>query len=232
MRKMGQNLLFHSFFEGILLTSAHSLRLSSIAEPLPGVLAEAAGTERARSGLPVNALLEQHVDMVYRYALRLVRDEHQACDLVQEVMLRGWRSRHKLRDPEAMQVWLLRIATNLYRDQLRTKHKTPRLLVDPPPDRQPSAERRLIGQENVAQVLEAFDHLSTRQRQVIHLVTCEGLTQEQTAEVIGISTNAVKTSLSTARKRLREQLRELYEETCGKKCELSPCPPNPQSTKS
>lgn len=179
--------------------------------------AEAMPTENSTSGLLVNARLEQHIDVVYRYALRLVRDEHRARDLVQETMLRGWRRRHSLRDPTRVRVWLLRITTNLHRDQLRKKIETPRLLVESLLSRQQSVSRQLIQQENVAEALAALNRLPTRQRQVMHLVTCEGLSQEETAEVLDISTAAVKASLSMARKNLREQLQQLYQEVCGPK---------------
>ncbi len=189
---------------------------------MPAVPAEAVLTEKTRSGLLVNARLEQHpleqqIDVVYRYAMRLIGDEHEASDLVQETMLRGWRWRYRLRDPAAMRVWLLRIATNLHRDQLRKKTETPRLLVESSLSRERPAAGRLIQKENVAQALAALDRLPTRQRQVMHLVTVEGLSQEATAEVLEISTRAVKASLSMARKQLRVQLKELYDEVCGKK---------------
>lgn len=163
----------------------------------------------------MNSLLEEHLDAVFRYALRLTQNRTQAEDLAQETMLRAWRKRSALREPQAAKVWLLRIATNLWTDQLRKKSEQPRLLINPPPDPQPTTAKKLIQQESVAAALAALDELPDRQRQVMHLITVEQLDQRQTAEILGITPSAVKASLSMARKHLREQLKDLYEEFCG-----------------
>ena len=63
--------------------------------------------------------LEEHVEAVYRYALRLTGRPDLAEDLTQETLLRGWRNRNKLREPRAARLWLLRIATNVWTDHLR-----------------------------------------------------------------------------------------------------------------
>lgn len=158
---------------------------------------------------------QQHLDVVFRYALRLTRHRQQAEDLTQETMLRACTKWHGLRDSESAKIWLLRIATNLWTDQLRRKAHQPQSLVEPPMDRGPSVGKQLIQQENVAQALAALDQLPIRQRQVMHLITCEGLDGKQAAKVLGISPGAVKASLSEGRKQMREQLQDLYNEVCG-----------------
>ena len=165
----------------------------------------------------MNSLLDDHLDTVYRYALRLTRDADQASDLTQDTMLRAWRKRSALREPEKAKVWLLRIASNLWTDQLRRKIHQPRLLEQPPTSPAPTVTKKLIHQENVAQALAALDQLPDRQRQVMHLITIEQLSQQATAEILDISVAAVKASLSVARKQLRDQLRDLYQEVCGAK---------------
>ena len=170
----------------------------------------------------VNSLLDEHLDTVYRYALRLTRNADQASDLTQETMLRAWSKRSTLREAEKAKVWLLRIANNLWTDQLRRNIRRPRLLVLPPTSREPTVAKKMIQQENVAQALAALDQLPDRQRQVMHLITIEQLSQPATAEILGISVAAVKASLSMARKQMREQLQDLYREVCGAKR----CPTN------
>ena len=61
-----------------------------------------------------------------------------------------------------------------------------------------------------------MDELPPRQRQVLYLITCEQLSQDEVADVLGISKAAVKSNLSLARKAMRERLRELYLEVCGR----------------
>ena len=72
-----------------------------------------------RSDQAVNAPWEEHLEVVYRYALRLTRDNQLAHELTQETMLRGWRKQTALRESAAARVWLLRIATNIWTDWQR-----------------------------------------------------------------------------------------------------------------
>jgi RNA polymerase sigma-70 factor (ECF subfamily) len=167
----------------------------------------------------VDDLVASHCDAVYRYALRLTRSPQEADDLTQETLLRGWQHRRKLRDLGAARMWLLKITTNLHRDGVRARRKLPPLQFEassPHPGLQgPGVEGRLEQQECVARALTALDRLPARQRQVMHLVTIEQLSSEATAEVLRISVEAVKASLSLARQAMREMLRDVYEDICG-----------------
>lgn len=160
--------------------------------------------------------IEEHVGSIYRYACRLTGKHELAEDLTQETLLRGWRNRHKLRDPRAARLWLLTIVTNLWNDELRRKQiRTAPLEYDPicprigPGDA--SDER-----ENVRLAFAAMDALPERQRQVLYLVTCENLAHDEAANVLGISDTALKANLSLARREMRRRLKDIYESVCGK----------------
>jgi len=217
LRRIAASLSISLFFAGFALTFSSSIRLSLIARQADGQRSVDGPKTISRSNPSVNPVLEEHLDVVFRYALRLTKNHQQAEDLTQDTMLRAWRKINALREPQAAKVWLLRIATNLWTDHLRRQTERPRLLVDPPPDRQPTTATKLIQRESVAAALAALDNLPDRQRQVMHLITVEQLSQQETADVLGISAAAVKASLSMGRKQLREQLRDLYEEVCGAK---------------
>jgi len=62
-----------------------------------------------------------------------------------------------------------------------------------------------------------MDELPPRQRQVLYLSTCEGLTHAEVAEVLDLPASAVKSNLSHARKEMRRRLKEVYEDTCGRR---------------
>src|SRR4051794_10388202 len=106
--------------ERISLTNADQLRLNLIAGLTSSprhaadrlVRADAAARIEPTVTQPFDAI-EEHVGSIYRYALRLTCRPDLAEDLTQETLLRGWRSRHKLRDKRAARVWLFRIATSL-----------------------------------------------------------------------------------------------------------------------
>jgi RNA polymerase sigma factor (sigma-70 family) len=205
------------------LTSAELARLCLIAGPegdrrpvaarvLP--TRAAARTEPTVTPSPFDALEEQ-LGAVYRYALRLTRGANAAEDLAQETLLRGWRNRHKLRDSRVARVWLLRIATNLWTDNLRKEKFRPHALENELPCDRPSPETVADEKEKVKRALAAMDELPPRQRQVLYLITCEGLSQSEVGEVLAIGLPAVKASLSLARKEMRRRLSDVYDEVCG-----------------
>ncbi len=157
-------------------------------------------------------LFEQFVPRVYLFALRLTGNRDEAEDLTQETFLRAWRHRARLRDPRAARAWLFSIAVNLWRSHLRRKGRREDVagLPDEPgprPDNPP--EEDLIAEEDVRRVRKAIDALPARQREVVYLHACEALPLREIAGVLGISLEAVRSSLSLARKRLRRQLKDL-----------------------
>jgi RNA polymerase sigma-70 factor (ECF subfamily) len=160
--------------------------------------------------------IEEHVGSVFRYALRLTGRTDAAEDLSQETLLRGWKNRGKLRDARVAKVWLLRIATNLWNDELRrAKFRTQPLLKEPPCSLKPLSLTH-NERENVRLALAAMDGLPPRQRQVLYLATCEALTNAEIADVLETSEAGVKANLSLARKEMRRRLKDIYEEVCGR----------------
>jgi RNA polymerase sigma-70 factor (ECF subfamily) len=160
----------------------------------------------------VSNLLDEWAPRVYRFALRLCNDRHAAEDLTQETLLRAWRQRGRLRDPRAFQVWLFRIAVNLWNDQLR-RGRSPvasasPLAGDETGQAQP-ADRLVAGREELECALRVMAALPPRQREVLYLSACEGLSSCEVAEILGISTDAAKANLALARKKVRQQLPDL-----------------------
>jgi RNA polymerase sigma-70 factor (ECF subfamily) len=160
--------------------------------------------------------LEQHVNAVYRYALRLTRRTDAAEDVAQETLLRGLRNQTKLREPRAARLWLLRIATNVWNDQLRKSKVPVQSFECEPPCPRPTAIATYDERENVRLALAAMDALPPRQRQVLYLATCEELSHADIADVLGIEAEAVKSNLSLARKQMRLRLRDIYEAVCAR----------------
>lgn len=210
-------------FGRILLTNADQLRLNLIAgltnSPQQAadrlVPADAAARTEPTVKQPFDTI-EEHLGSVYRYALRLTGRPELAEDLAQETWLRAWRSRQNLREVRATRVWLFRIATNLWTDQLRRgRFRTEPLDTDPPCPR-PSPDLVNDDRENVRLALAAMDQLPHRQRQVLYFITCENLAREEVAAILEISETAVNSNLSLARKEMRLRLKEVYEAVCSR----------------
>jgi RNA polymerase sigma-70 factor (ECF subfamily) len=210
-------------FGRIPLTNADRLRLNLIAglttspQQAAGRLVPADAATRIEPTVtePFDTI-EEHVGSVYRYALRLTHRPDLAEDLTQEALLRGWRSRQKLLDDRALRVWLFRIATNLWTDQLRRGRFRPETLDTEPPCPRILPEAAIDEQENVQLALAAMDQLPPRQRQVLYLVTCENMAHAEVATILEINEAAVKANLSLARKEMRRQLKDVYEAVCGR----------------
>lgn len=157
----------------------------------------------------MDATLEQLLPRVFGFALRLTGDPHQAEDLTQETILRAWRAGLGTRSPNQARVWLFQIAANAWRDQLRRRRLAPEragpLDINHPARRVDPvalAEQR----DDVARALVALDALPGRQREALYLSACEGLSNAEIAEILGCTADSVKTNLSIARRKLREQL--------------------------
>lgn len=141
--------------------------------------------------------------------MHLCGDQHLAEDLAQEAMLRAVRSSDRLTEPLAVKVWLLRITANLWRDWCRSKGRKPT---------EPLAETDIAGvqlepidqlsqTEEVAMTIAAMLRLPERQRTVLHLIACEECTILEASEVLQITPEAVRSSLSVARAQMRKMLR-------------------------
>jgi RNA polymerase sigma-70 factor, ECF subfamily len=207
----------------IPLTNADQLRLNLIAgltnSPQQAanrlVPADAAARIEPTVKQPFDTI-EEHVGSVYRYALRLTHRPDLAEDLTQETLLRGWRNRQQLRDERAARVWLFRIATNLWTDQIRRGRFCPEALDTEPACPRPLPAEASDERENVRMALAAMDKLPPRQRQVLYLATCENMDHREVATILGIGDSAVKANLSLARKEMRVRLKEIYEAVCGR----------------
>ena len=125
-------------------------------------------------------------------------------------MLRAWRHQEKLRDDAPTRAWLFKVTANLWRDELRRQRARNRPAAGssrPGPSRYGRPpDRDLSQREELAGALRALDELPARQRQVLYLSACEGLSVTRIAVVLQIEAGAVKASLSVARKRLRRRL--------------------------
>jgi RNA polymerase sigma-70 factor (ECF subfamily) len=151
----------------------------------------------------------------------LVSNKEEAEDLAQEVFLRVYRTRKKYRPKAKFSTWLFTIANNLALNTLRSRQRKPVVPLDvrdsgplgPRPaeqlvlgrENQPSA--RMQQQELAAIVQKALEQLNERQRAAVVLNKFEDMNYAEIAEIMGLTTKAVKSLLSRAREKLRETLR-------------------------
>lgn len=150
----------------------------------------------------------------------LVGSAEEAEDLAQEVFLRVYRSRKKYRPRSKFSTWLFTIANNLALNALRSRSRKPVVPLDvrdsgplgPRPAEQLAKDKAVqpaqrVQQKELAGVIQrALENLNERQRMAVVLNKFEDMNYADIAEVMGLSTQAVKSLLSRARTNLRQEL--------------------------
>jgi RNA polymerase sigma-70 factor (ECF subfamily) len=144
---------------------------------------------------------------VYRFALWLARDRQVADDVVQETLLRAWRSLDSLQDVLAAKHWLLTIARREHaRLYERKRHVTVNLddLIEVESPMLASEDHR--PDDEVHTVRRAILALEDEYREPLVLQVLMGYTTEEIATHMNINQGAVLTRLFRARNRLRAKL--------------------------
>jgi RNA polymerase sigma-70 factor (ECF subfamily) len=144
-------------------------------------------------------------DDLYRYAFWLSRDPDLAEDIVQEAMLRAFRSLENLKDEGSVKAWLLTIAR---REHARVYER--KRLETQDIDELSAAEAALIAtgeNTDVDDMRQAIFQLEDGYREPLMLQVIFGLSTEEIAAAMDLKQGAVLTRLHRARKKLIEQVR-------------------------
>jgi RNA polymerase sigma-70 factor (ECF subfamily) len=167
-------------------------------------------------------LVEAYQHRLVAVMHHLVGNAEEAEDLAQEVFLRVYRARQRYRPRSKFSTWLFTIANNLALNALRARQRKPVVPLDardsgplgPRPAEQLVADRggapsqRLQQQELAAVVRQALDGLNERQRMAVLLNKFEDMNYAEIAEVMGLTTKAIKSLLNRARTNLRAALQQ------------------------
>jgi RNA polymerase sigma-70 factor (ECF subfamily) len=167
-------------------------------------------------------LVEQYQHRLVAVMHHLIGNAEEAEDLAQEVFLRVYRSRKKYRPKAKFSTWLFTIANNLALNSLRSRQRKPVVPLEvhdsgplgPRPAEQlvqdsgPQPMQHLQQAELAAVVQRALEGLNERQRMAVVLNKFEDMSYEEIAQVMNLSTKAIKSLLSRARSNLRLALQD------------------------
>ena len=159
--------------------------------------------------LAMQLLFARHHVRLYRFLLRLVRNESLAEDLISEVFLDVWRQASRFEGRSSVGTWLLAIGRFKALSALRKK---PDEMLDDERaaamvDAADNPEEALQKSDKAAILRACLDRLSAEHREVVDLVYYHEKSVEEVAEIVGIPANTVKTRMFYARKRLSELLK-------------------------
>jgi RNA polymerase sigma-70 factor (ECF subfamily) len=159
--------------------------------------------------LAMQVLFARHHVRVYRFVVRLVRNESTAEDLISEVFLDVWRQAGRFEGRSAVTTWLLSIARFKALSTLRRRpedeldEETAGAIEDPSDDPEVALEKK----DKSAIIRKCLTGLSAEHREIIDLVYYHEKSVEEVAEIVGIPENTVKTRMFYARKKLAELLK-------------------------
>jgi RNA polymerase sigma-70 factor (ECF subfamily) len=159
--------------------------------------------------LAMQVLFARHHVRVYRFVLRLVRNEATAEDLISEVFLDVWRQANRFEGRSAVSTWLMAIARFKALSVLR---KRPELELDEEAaeaieDHADNPEVALEKKDKSAVLRQCLTALSAEHREIIDLVYYHEKSVEEVAEIVGIPEATVKTRMFYARKKMAELLK-------------------------
>jgi RNA polymerase sigma-70 factor (ECF subfamily) len=167
------------------------------------------GRVAAGDRLAMQVLFARHHVRVYRFVLRLVRDESTAEDLISDVFLDVWRQAGRFEGRSAVSTWLLAIARFKALSAVRRKpdeeldEETAAAIEDTSDGPEIALEKK----DKSVLLRKCLMGLSAEHREIIDLVYYHEKSVEEVAEIVGIPSNTVKTRMFYARKRLAELLK-------------------------
>ena len=157
-------------------------------------------------------IYDRHGRLVYSLALRIVRDQADAEDVVQEVFSQAWRQAGRYDASRGTVLgWLLTLTRSRAIDRLRGRRARPEPTVDEGllnaiPDAAAPVDLQAVWASQASQIRAAVDGLTVLQRVAIELAFYEGLTHAEIAERLELPLGTVKTRIRQGLLKLRDRL--------------------------
>ncbi len=172
---------------------------------------------RAGDGDAFRLLVDRHAQSIFRLAVRMVGNEQDADDVVQETFLRAYRQIDRFESRATFATWVYRIAVNCSLDLLRQR---PRRAEQPEPedgdehaadsDANPSPERLAFSGQIQAKVTAALADLTPAERAAFLLRHFEGRSIEEIGRSLGLRTSATKHTVFRAVQKMRRALEPVF----------------------
>ncbi|MER9301863.1 RNA polymerase sigma factor [Mesorhizobium sp. M0293] len=167
----------------------------------------------ARDGDAFRTIIKTHNQRLYRIARGVVRNDSEAEDIVQEAYVRAFAHLDAFRGDSSLATWLSRIVINEALGRLRKRRRTVAMPENPQAEiirfpLNPSDDpERTMAQRQILQLVErATDSLPDVYRTVFVARVIEGLSIEETADLLSVRPQTVKTRLHRARALVRKAL--------------------------
>jgi RNA polymerase sigma-70 factor, ECF subfamily len=150
-----------------------------------------------------NALVEEHAPALYRVAYRMMGDQHEAEDMVQEAFRSAWKSRESYQPDRGDRAWLASILRRRIVDRWRRTHLPTVTMGDAQPEPGIAGDDPLAA-DYTDEMQVALAGLPTELRETLLLVVVGELTHQEVADMLEIPLGTVLSRVSRARRRLRD----------------------------
>jgi RNA polymerase sigma-70 factor, ECF subfamily len=148
----------------------------------------------------------------YSVAYRMLGDEDQAKDVVQETMVTIWQKLNKIKSAEVYKTWIYRIVVNKCYDQMRKRKRNPEFIADEITwkticNKFSEGPSTALENGETSKILGVLtDRLSVKQKAVFVLSELEGMSNDEISEITGMSKSTVKANLYHARRSISEKI--------------------------
>jgi RNA polymerase sigma-70 factor (ECF subfamily) len=166
------------------------------------------------------ALVARYQTRLLNFVYRMIGDRERAEDLVQEAFIRVYRHLHRFDPNKKFSTWIYTIASNLAKNELRNRNRSPLVLFESIRQLWQEEERPVQLEDESSRPDEVFDHhrlqelvdetvtrLVAHHREVFVLRELEGRSYEEIAEIVGCNIGTVKSRLNRARHSFAELIK-------------------------
>ncbi len=151
-------------------------------------------------------IYQQYYKAMYNSAYRILKDEFEAEDLMQEAFLSAFSKLHTFKGEVTFGAWLKRIVINKSLTQLKKNTRYDVVKMDVIPNYEIEEETIDYSGLNVKQVLKTIESLKENYRVILTLNLIEGYDYEEISEILNYTNENVRTTVSRAKKKLKQAL--------------------------
>ena len=156
-------------------------------------------------------LVEKYQQTAFRLAFRMLGDEDEARDVVQDSFIRIWEKFNTYNDNEKFTSWMYRIVSNRAIDSLRASRRRPTISLEKLiPETLEAGESNpdvLLENREAGELIQLITSgLPEKQQLVFSLRDLQGLSPKEVQDISGMTETAIKSNLYHARKTIREKL--------------------------
>jgi len=157
-----------------------------------------------------NNIVSQIKDKMYRIAFRVVRNHEEACDVVQDALVKIWTKWDTISAADNSEAYCMTVTRNMAIDLVRSR-KMPTTEIENHYDLKSGAadpERQAVARDEMSRVRAFIEGMPERHRTVLELRDIDGYSYKEISRITGYSIEKVKVYLYRARIKIKEHFKE------------------------